>query len=56
MTKRVSKLIRFWNYEVEHHLDTVLDAITENCGLPSPKVKRRACPEGSEGVGDEGNK
>lgn len=50
------KVIRFWNYEVEHHLDTVLDKIAENCDLPSPKVDRRTCPEDSEGVGDEGNK
>ena len=50
------KVIRFWNYEVEHHLDTVLDTIAENCDLPSPKTGRRAWPEGSEGAGDEGNK
>lgn len=48
------KVIRFWNYEVEHHLDTVLDTIAEKCDLPSPIFGRRACPEGSEGVGDEG--
>jgi adenine-specific DNA-methyltransferase len=49
------KVIRFWNYEVEHHLGIVLDTIAENCDLPSPSVGRRACPEGSEGAGDEGN-
>ena len=38
MIMRVSKLIRFYNYEIEHHLDTVLDTIAENCDLPSPKV------------------
>ena len=42
------KVIRFWNYEVEHHLDTVLDTIVENCDLPSPNFGRR--------VGDEGYK
>jgi very-short-patch-repair endonuclease len=50
------KVIRFWNYEVEHDLGIVLDTIAENCDLPSPKAGRRACPEGSEGAGDEGNK
>jgi very-short-patch-repair endonuclease len=41
------KVIRFWNYEVEQHPDTVLDTIAENCDLPSPSFGRR--------VGDEGN-
>ena len=50
------KVIRFWNYEVEQHLGIVLDTIAENCDLPSPKAGRRACPEGSEGAGDEGSK
>ena len=49
------KVIRFWNYEVEQNLDTVLDTIVEKCGLPSPKAGRRACPERSEGDGDEGS-
>jgi hypothetical protein len=46
------KVIRFWNFEVEQNLDTVLDTIAENCDLPSPKAGRRACPERSEGAGD----
>ena len=49
------KVIRFWNFEVEQNLDTVLDTIAENCDLPSPKAGRRACPERSEGAGDEGD-
>ena len=49
------KIIRFWNYEVEDQLDAVLGTIAENCDLPSPNFGRRACPESSEGVGDEGN-
>jgi very-short-patch-repair endonuclease len=47
-------VIRFWNHEVEQNLDAVLDTIAENCDLPSPKAGRRACPERSEGDGDEG--
>ena len=42
------KVIRFWNYEVEQHLDTVLDTIVEKCDLPSPKVGRRVGDEGSQ--------
>lgn len=37
------------------HPDAVLDFITEDCDLPSPTCGRRACPERSEGVGDEGS-
>lgn len=55
LEERGYKVIRFWNYEIKHHLDTVLDTIVENCDLPSPKDGRRACPEGNEGVGDEGS-
>jgi very-short-patch-repair endonuclease len=40
------KVIRFWNYEVEQHLDTVLDTIVEKCDLPSPKAGRRGGDEG----------
>jgi very-short-patch-repair endonuclease len=49
------KVIRFWNFEVEQNLDTVLDTTAENCDLPSPKAGRRACPERSEGARDEGD-
>jgi len=49
------KVIHFWNREVEQHIDTVLDTVVENCGLPSPSFGRRACPERSQGDGDEGN-
>ena len=42
------KVIRFWNYEVEQHLDTVLDTIVEKCDLPSPKAGRRVGDEGSQ--------
>ena len=49
------KVIRFWNFEVEQNLDTVLDTIAENCDLLSPISGRRACPERSEGAGDEGD-
>ena len=40
------KVIRFWNYEVEQHLDTVLDTIVEKCDLASPKAGRRTGDEG----------
>ena len=50
------RVIRFWNSEVEENLEGVLEIIKENCSLPSPKIGRRACPERSEGVGDEGER
>jgi very-short-patch-repair endonuclease len=49
------KVIRFWNYEFEQHLDTDLDTIVEKCDPSSPTSGRRAIPERSEGSGDEGN-
>jgi very-short-patch-repair endonuclease len=42
------KVYRFWNYEVEQHLDSVLDTIVEKCDLPSPKAGRRVGDEGSQ--------
>ena len=41
------KIIRIWNHEIERHLDSVLDAIAEQCGLPSPRDGRRVGDEGS---------
>jgi very-short-patch-repair endonuclease len=41
------KVIRFWNHEVEHCLDIVLESIINACELPSPTRGRR--------VGDEGD-
>ena len=49
------KVIRFWNFEVEQNPETVLDTSAENCDLLSPISGRRACPERSEGAGDEGD-
>ena len=40
------KVIRFWNYEVEQHLDIVLKNITDNCDHPSPTSGRRDGDEG----------
>lgn len=40
------KVLRFWNYEIEQDIDTVLDKIIEECTLPSPRIGRRGGDEG----------
>ena len=40
------KVLRFWNYEIEQDIDTVLDKIIEPSSLPSPNSGRRGGDEG----------
>jgi very-short-patch-repair endonuclease len=41
------RVIRFWNYEVEQSLESVLEIITNACRHPSPTWGRRTEDEGS---------